>query len=404
MENSSHSAMFGYAQEDSGALLQQAQAEKAQLLKALSEMSTQMAGLQQEVQAKTHLAQSMQSVIAGKEQNITALQRTVNDLQEENKQFKTQIKEYQDRRAALTEMELLAHQRARELEHAAMDMIKNVKSQLGIHIDYASTGFADFKKSAEQVASDASAIIDNMKSSLSVINSRIGESADRLVALKQMPDELGQMPVDITFTPAAVQTEPSYTEAAIKETYEPKPTYTEQTAAYSAPVPPAPLQQPEQTTAAVTWTCRCGALNTGNFCRECAASKNAIQSQEPTPQPSVLQQPTMQQPVEPPVVIPVLQEQKTIPQIPAQPPAEYVAEPAAATGWACTCGALNTGNFCRECAAPRMQAAAPPQPLTQPQQPQAAPQPAQFSYGQQAEIPAAPQPPAQPTNWYDFKI
>jgi|GEM_PF-5285482 len=380
MENTPHSAMFGYAQEDLGALLQQAQAEKNQLLKALSEMSTQMAGLQQDVQAKTNLAQSMQSVIANKEQTIVALKKTVDGLQNENKQFTAQIQEYQDRRAALTEMELLAHQRARELEHAAMDMIKNVKSQLGIHIDYASTGFADFKKSAEQVARDASAIIDNMKSSLSVINRRIDESADRLVALKQIPDELGQMPVDVTFTPAAAA-EPIFTEPAV---------------AYSVPVP----QPAEQPAAAITWTCRCGTVNTGNFCRECAAAKNAVQ--EPIKSAPVEPQPILQPAVVPPVVI---QEPSPIDEIPAPQQAEQ-----AAAGWTCPCGTLNSGNFCRECAAPRPQQAV-QQPLAQPQQvlqpqqaePRTAEQP-QFPFGQQAEAPAAPQPPAQNTNWYDFKI
>lgn len=50
--------------------------------------------------------------------------------------------------------------------------------------------------------------------------------------------------------------------------------------------------------AADSWTCACGAVNTGKFCQECGAAK-----------------------------------------------------PAPAKGWTCACGAVNTGKFCQECGA-----------------------------------------------------
>ena len=61
-------------------------------------------------------------------------------------------------------------------------------------------------------------------------------------------------------------------------------------------------QMPQQQAqpAANTWTCSCGAVNTGKFCSECAKPK------------------------------PVQQE-----------------------GWTCSCGAVNKGKFCSECAKPR---------------------------------------------------
>ena len=52
--------------------------------------------------------------------------------------------------------------------------------------------------------------------------------------------------------------------------------------------------------AAGSWTCACGAVNTGKFCSECGSKK-----------------------------------------------------PEAAAGWTCTCGAVNTGKFCSECGAKR---------------------------------------------------
>lgn len=70
-----------------------------------------------------------------------------------------------------------------------------------------------------------------------------------------------------------------------------------------APAPastPAPTEAPAASeTAADTWTCSCGASNTGKFCIECGNSK-------PAPAP-------------------------------------------AADGWTCSCGAVNKGKFCMEC-------------------------------------------------------
>lgn len=70
------------------------------------------------------------------------------------------------------------------------------------------------------------------------------------------------------------------------------------TPAPAAPVPPAPVAPAAP--AADSWTCSCGATNTGNFCMECGGKKPA---------------------------------------------------PAAAEGWTCSCGAVNLGKFCPECGA-----------------------------------------------------
>lgn len=66
----------------------------------------------------------------------------------------------------------------------------------------------------------------------------------------------------------------------------------------SNPVPPAPAQAAAETTSAGSWTCSCGAVNTGNFCVECGTKK-----------------------------------------------------PSAKPGWTCSCGAVNQGKFCQECGA-----------------------------------------------------
>ncbi len=63
----------------------------------------------------------------------------------------------------------------------------------------------------------------------------------------------------------------------------------------SAPTPSAPAPS---TPAADSWTCSCGSVNTGKFCKECGSPK-------PTAQP----------------------------------------------GWTCSCGAVNLGKFCPECGA-----------------------------------------------------
>lgn len=62
-------------------------------------------------------------------------------------------------------------------------------------------------------------------------------------------------------------------------------------------------QQAQQQAAANSWTCSCGAVNTGKFCSECAKPKPAPQG-----------------------------------------------------AWKCECGAENTGKFCTECGKPKPQA------------------------------------------------
>ena len=63
-------------------------------------------------------------------------------------------------------------------------------------------------------------------------------------------------------------------------------------------------KKPEPKPAADSWTCTCGAVNTGKFCSECGAAK------------------------------------------PAEP-----------SGWTCSCGAVNTGRFCSNCGAKKPEAA-----------------------------------------------
>ena len=63
---------------------------------------------------------------------------------------------------------------------------------------------------------------------------------------------------------------------------------------------PAPQAAPQAT--ADSWTCACGATNTGKFCTECGKGKPA---------------------------------------------------PAAADGWTCACGKVNTGKFCTDCGKPK---------------------------------------------------
>ena len=62
----------------------------------------------------------------------------------------------------------------------------------------------------------------------------------------------------------------------------------------------AAQKEAQKAAAANTWTCACGAKNTGNFCSECGSKK-----------------------------------------------------PEAASGWTCSCGKVNTGKFCSECGSPR---------------------------------------------------
>ena len=62
----------------------------------------------------------------------------------------------------------------------------------------------------------------------------------------------------------------------------------------------AAQKEAQQAATANTWTCACGAKNTGKFCAECGSKK-----------------------------------------------------PEAASGWTCACGKVNTGKFCSECGSPR---------------------------------------------------
>lgn len=66
----------------------------------------------------------------------------------------------------------------------------------------------------------------------------------------------------------------------------------------TSPAPTSPSPAPAAAPAADSWTCSCGAVNTGKFCKECGTPK-----------------------------------------------------PAPAEGWTCSCGAVNLGKFCQECGA-----------------------------------------------------
>ena len=73
-----------------------------------------------------------------------------------------------------------------------------------------------------------------------------------------------------------------------------------------APPPQTTTPAPAQPAAssADSWTCSCGAVNTGKFCMECGAKKPEVQA-----------------------------------------------------GWTCKCGAVNKGRFCSECGSPKPAAA-----------------------------------------------
>ena len=64
----------------------------------------------------------------------------------------------------------------------------------------------------------------------------------------------------------------------------------------TSPTPTTPSPAPAAAPSADSWTCSCGAVNTGKFCKECGSPK-------PTPE----------------------------------------------QGWTCSCGAVNLGKFCQEC-------------------------------------------------------
>jgi membrane protease subunit (stomatin/prohibitin family) len=68
-------------------------------------------------------------------------------------------------------------------------------------------------------------------------------------------------------------------------------------------------KEPAAQTAA-SWTCSCGAVNTGKFCTECGRPRPGSPAEKPKAAP-------------------------------------------AASSWTCSCGAVNTGKFCTECGRPR---------------------------------------------------
>ena len=90
--------------------------------------------------------------------------------------------------------------------------------------------------------------------------------------------------------------------------------------------PAAPQQQ---TSAADSWKCSCGATVTGKFCPECGSKK-------PEPKPA----------------------DSWICSCGATVTGKFCPEcgkprPAAAEGWTCSCGAVNKGKFCSECGKPK---------------------------------------------------
>ena len=88
--------------------------------------------------------------------------------------------------------------------------------------------------------------------------------------------------------------------------------------------PAAPQQQ---TSAADSWKCSCGAIATGKFCPECGSKK---------PEPA----------------------DSWTCSCGATVTGKFCPEcgkprPAAAEGWTCSCGAVNKGKFCSECGKPK---------------------------------------------------
>lgn len=86
-------------------------------------------------------------------------------------------------------------------------------------------------------------------------------------------------------------------------------------------------QQAQQ--AANSWTCSCGAVNTGKFCTECAKPKPAPAGQWTCSCGTV-------------------NTGKFCTECAKPKPADNASE-----GWTCSCGTVNTGKFCTECAKPR---------------------------------------------------
>ena len=99
----------------------------------------------------------------------------------------------------------------------------------------------------------------------------------------------------------------------------------------AAPVtPPAASAAP----AADSWTCSCGAVNTGKFCAECGAKK-------PEPKPAADSWKC---------TCGAVNTGKFCAECGA-------AKPVQAAGWTCSCGAVNTGKFCSNCGAKKPEAA-----------------------------------------------
>lgn len=86
-------------------------------------------------------------------------------------------------------------------------------------------------------------------------------------------------------------------------------------------------QQAAAAPSADSWTCSCGAVNTGKFCSECASPKPAPAGQWTCSCGTVNTGKFCSECASP--------------------------KPAADGQWTCSCGAVNTGKFCSECASPR---------------------------------------------------
>lgn len=104
---------------------------------------------------------------------------------------------------------------------------------------------------------------------------------------------------------------------------------------YAQPQQAAPAPAP-QAPAADSWTCACGAVNTGKFCAECGAKK-------PEPKPAADSWTCS---------CGVVNTGKFCSECGAKKP-----EAAQAAGWTCSCGTTNTGKFCSNCGTKKPEAA-----------------------------------------------
>lgn len=85
--------------------------------------------------------------------------------------------------------------------------------------------------------------------------------------------------------------------------------------------------QPSAVPAESTWTCTCGAVNTGKFCQECGKPKPVPAGEWTCTCGTVNTGKFCQECGRP--------------------------KPVLSGGWTCTCGAVNTGKFCQNCGTPR---------------------------------------------------